>query len=232
MNQGFDQIDSRVHYTGKKWNGKPDHRTLEEIQFSLAWWRNLTIILVFVVVLLSLILNSVFVYGMSKSSDMMVKTSDATVDMHYQTTKMRTDVISWWTKLMMPYPTNQDEIWLSRFEQLSNDTATIVSTVKRVFSGDNMDINNMIKVGVSTAVHELVDDETRLLINMKIRETLNMISPTEIANTIKNANSVMEEVKAKHLLSKVATILDDGNILFDSVKGFLTYREKMKVARQ
>jgi len=209
----------------------PDKRTSDHIQFDWAWWRNVFLIIIMLVSIAILVISAATSWGLAKSGPMMVETSKATVDMHYQTTKMRKDVIAWGSQLFSDYPAQQDKIWLARADKITKNVEDLTRKFNLAVLADDLKLENMIPIAIHAFSVEMIEPETKSLLNKKVREALTYMRPHEIANAFKNFNglgSFVLEMQQKGLIDRMLDIVEDGDTVFKGIIAYLNQPRKKK----
>lgn len=170
-----------------------------------------------------LVIQAVFTWGMKENAPMMIKTSDATVDMHARTSRMQDGVTNWLTGLRADWPADQDKIWLSRADKLTKDSAELVRKANLAILVDDLKTETLIPLIMKSAMSELVEPETVQLLNKKAREALMFMQPHEIAESFKSFNKAVAfavDIQKKGVIDRAMEMIEDGDMVF---KGMVAY---------
>lgn len=213
MNDSFDPlIEEGKHRSDYIWCGhKSSNPNIRNLQ--LGWWRNFFIFGIFVTTVVLAATSGGVAYGLVTSAPMMEKTSNATLGMRHDTQKLVKDAKSWWAETMMTgYPKNQDQLWLARFDSISASVQQILGAVSGSIDTKGLNIEGLIGTGIKSLVSEFITSETKVQIDLKIRQVLDKLEPGDITKAIDNFNKlsiIVENAEKKGVVTNVNKLIQD-----------------------
>lgn len=199
----------------------------------LDYWRNCMMVPMVVLLSLNVGIFVVLLAGMSQSSEMMMATGKATVEMRNETKAMKEDVSEYVRNLLSPYPKNQDAIVLEQIFGTMGNVHRITSRVNLLLE----DVTPTHIVSISSHVDSILQRVEGLIsstdqeqtsqivgkvfsIAAKVDSLLSAITSEQVADFFNNANAmaahishIAQNVEDDSVVSKLTTLSEQATLI-------------------